>query len=134
MFKTAHPMFKTAHPMFKRREETEEPMVTSDDMTQVDTKVTSTHPFQPIQYTEEPVDIVESTVTEVSESAGVPVETVPLPGPQDDPAYKRAKAITEAKMKRDAENAKRTLSCKSKNKPHDRSKQKAAKKAKKRNR
>lgn len=128
-------MFKTAHPMFKRREGAEEPMVTSDDMTQVDTKVIGTHPFQPIQYnTEEPVEIVEGgTVTEVSEGVSVPVETVPLPGPQDDPAYKRAKAIMEARMKLDAQRAKETKARKSKNKSHDQKKNKAVKKARKRN-
>lgn len=56
-----------------------------------------------------------------------------LPGPQDDPAYKRAKAIMEARMKLDAQREKETKTRKSKNKPHNQKKNKEARKARKRN-
>lgn len=57
-----------------------------------------------------------------------------LPGPQDDPAYKRAKAIADARMKLDAQREKETKTRKSHNKPHNQKKNKAAKKARKLNR
>ena len=84
-----------------------------------------------IQYTAEEAEVEPSTEpTEVSNAE--PKEY--LPGPQDDPAYKRAKAIAEARMKLDAQREKETKTRKNHNKPHDRKKNKEARKARKRNR
>jgi hypothetical protein len=55
----------------------------------------------------------------------------PLGQPQDDPAYKRAKAILEARAKLDADRAKRTRCCKNHSKPYDKKKSKEARKARK---
>lgn len=84
-----------------------------------------------IAYASENVDVEPSTEgTEVSNAE--PKEY--LPGPQDDPAYKRAKAIADARMKLDAQREKETKTRKNHNKPHDQKRNKAAKKARKRNR
>jgi hypothetical protein len=80
--------------------------------------------------------IMDSITEESSEVvAEVTGEVLPEPGsPQDDPAYKRARSIMEYRLKMEAQKAKETKCCKSKNRPHDRNKVKAAKKARKRNR
>lgn len=111
-------------------------MVTHDDMTQVAEPV---DPKPHVMSFTEAVSAQESVAGGVTGETGYPRSTVEepkkeLPGPQDDPAYKRIKAITEAKIRRDARNAKMTKCCKSKNKPRDKQKVKAAKKSKKRNR
>jgi len=66
----------------------------------------------------------EIEVTEKTDSKEV------LGSPQDDPAYKKAKAIQEMKAKK----ARRTKCCNNHNKPHDQKKNKQERKDRKRNR
>jgi len=82
--------------------------------------------------------VVKETQVEGAPPEGTDVGPVapvaPLPSPQDDPMYRRVKAIMDMKIRRDAQRAKETKCCKSKNKPHDKDKKRAAKKSKKKNR
>lgn len=79
-------------------------------------------------------DAVDTTTLQGSTEVSNAEKKEYLPGPEEDPLFKRAKAIQEARMKLEAQRTKETKCCKAHNKPRDKKKTKAAKKARKKNR